>query len=151
MAALLSGDLNRTLREDLGGTYGISVVPTFSKVPREEYSLSINFGCDPSRMQELIKVAFKVIDDFRENGASAARVGEAQLSARRDLEVDLQQNRYLLNEIVQKYEKGEDVSEVFSPPGIDELTPAAIRDAARQYLNKSRYVEVTLSPEKKAS
>jgi len=151
MAALLSGDLNRTLREDLGGTYGISVVPTFSKVPREEYSLSINFGCDPSRMQELIKVAFKVIDDFRENGASAARVGEAQLSARRDLEVDLQQNRYLLNEIVQKYEKGEDVSEVFSPPGIDELTPMAIREAARRYLNKERYVEVTLSPEKKAS
>jgi predicted Zn-dependent peptidase len=57
----------------------------------------------------------------------------------------------VLNEIVAKYEKGEDVSEVFSPPGIDELTPAAIREAARQYLNKSRYVEVTLSPEKKAS
>ena len=151
MAALLSGDLNRTLREDLGGTYGISVQPTFNKFPREEYSLSINFGCDPGRMQELIKVAFKVIDDFRENGASMGRVAEAKLSAKRDLEVDLQQNRYLLNEIVQKYEKGEDVSEVFSPPGIDELTPALIRDAARQYLNKDRYVEVTLSPEKKAA
>lgn len=151
MAALLSGDLNRTLREDLGGTYGISVVPTFNKFPRQEYSLSINFGCDPGRMQELIKVAFKVIDDFRENGASAARVAEAQLSARRDLEVDLQQNRYLLNEIVQKYEKGEDVNEVFSPPGIAELTPASIREAARLYLNTNRYVEVTLSPEKKAA
>jgi len=46
-------------------------------------------------------------------------------------------------------EKGEDVSEVFSPPGIDELTPMAIREAARRYLNKERYVEVTLSPEKK--
>ena len=32
----------------------------------------------------------------------------------------------MLNEIIAKYEKGEDVSEVFSPPGIDELTPAAI-------------------------
>ena len=53
--------------------------------------------------------------------------------------------------IDQLREKGEDVSEVFSPPGIDELTPAAIREAARLYLNKSRYVEVTLSPEKKAA
>ena len=102
-------------------------------------------------MQELIKVAFKVIDDFRETGPSASRVAEAKLSTRRDLEVDLQENRYLLNEIIGKYEKGEDVTEVFSPPGIDEMTPASIREAARRYLNKSRYVEVTLSPEKKAA
>ena len=149
MAALLSGDLHRTLREDLGGTYGISVEPTFTKFPREEYSFSINFGCDPSRMQELIRVAFRVIDDFRENGPSASRVNDAKLSTRRDLEVDLLENRYLLNEITAKYEKGEDVAEVFSPPGIDELTPAAIRDAARRYLNRNRYVAVTLSPEKK--
>ena len=47
MAAFLSGNLHRTLREDLGGTYGISVVPNFNKYPREEYSLAINFGCDP--------------------------------------------------------------------------------------------------------
>jgi zinc protease len=149
MAALLSGDLHRTLREDLGGTYGISVEPHFTKFPREEYSFSINFGCDPGRMQELIKVAFKVIDDFKETGPSASRVGDAKLSTRRDLEVDLLENRYILNEIVAKYEKGEDVTEVFSPPGIDEMTSISIRDAARKYLNKSRYVEVTLSPEKK--
>jgi len=100
-------------------------------------------------MQELIKVAFKVIDDFRETGPSASRVGDAKLSTRRDLEVDMLENRYLLNEITAKYEKGEDVTEVFSPPGIDEMTSISIRDAARKYLNKNRYVEVTLSPEKK--
>ena len=41
-----------------------------------------------------------------------------------------------MNEIIEKYEKGEDVTEVFSPPGIDEMTPASIREAARRYLNK---------------
>jgi hypothetical protein len=76
-------------------------------------------------------------------------VGDAKLSTRRDLEVDMLENRYLLNEITGKYEKGEDVTEVFSPPGLDEMTPMSIRDAARKYLNKNRYVEVTLSPEKK--
>ena len=56
-------------------------------------------------MQELIKVAFKVIDDFRENGPSASRVAEAKLTARRDLEVELKENRYLLNEIIGKYKR----------------------------------------------
>jgi zinc protease len=150
MAALLSGDLFRTLREDLGGTYGISVEPTFRKFPKEQYSLSINFGCDPARMDELIKTAFRIIDEFRQTGPSAARVADAKLAVRRDLESDLQQNRYLLNEITDRYSNGEDVSGVFVPPAaLDELTPEIIRDAARQYLNKSRYVEVTLSPEGK--
>jgi len=44
---------------------------------------------------------------------------------------------------------GEDVSEVFNPRALfDQLTPEAIRDAARLYLNTKRYVQVTLRPEK---
>ena len=101
-------------------------------------------------MDELIKSAFRVIDDFSETGPSAARVADAQLAVRRDLENDLQQNRYLLNEITDEVrERRGRVRSVRGASGIDELTPAAIRDAARRYLNKSRYVEVTLSPEKK--
>ena len=69
---------------------------------------------------------------------------------RRDLETDLRQNAYLVNQITAKYAYGEDVSEVFAPRGaFDELTPTAIQDAARRYLNKNRYVQVTLSPERK--
>ena len=39
MADTLGGNLQRTLREDLGGTYGVSVVPEFTKRPTEEYRL----------------------------------------------------------------------------------------------------------------
>ena len=41
MADTLAGNLQRVLREDLGGTYGVSVVPAFTKQPVEEYSVSI--------------------------------------------------------------------------------------------------------------
>ncbi len=150
MGSILSGDLFRTLREDLGGTYGISVEPVFMKYPKPEYQLAISFSCDPARMNDLVKAAFRVVDDFRETGPSAGRVAEAQLALRRDLETDLRQNGYLLDQITQKYASGENVTEVFAPqPFFDALTPQAIRDAARLYLDKSRYVEVTLSPERK--
>jgi hypothetical protein len=33
MAETLAGDLQRTLREDLGGTYGVSVQPNYSNGP----------------------------------------------------------------------------------------------------------------------
>ena len=50
MSQMLGGNLHRTLREDLGGTYGVSVEPQFSKYPTAEYQISIGFSCDPARV-----------------------------------------------------------------------------------------------------
>jgi len=42
------------------------------------------------------------------------------------------------------------VAEVFNLPSFyDRLTTTAVRDAAREYLNVQRYVQVTLRPEGK--
>src|SRR5262249_16786375 len=62
MAETLGGNLQRTLREDLGGTYGVSVEPNFQKKPTQEYQLSINFSCDPERVDALVAAAFREID-----------------------------------------------------------------------------------------
>jgi hypothetical protein len=49
-----------------------------------------------------------------------------------------------------KVEYGEDVADVFNlRPFYDRLTTAALRDAAREYLNAHRYVQVILRPEAK--
>ena len=149
MAAMLGGNLNRTLREDLGGTYGVGVAPTFTRFPAGEYRVSINFGCDPARVGDLTKTTWKVIEQFKETVPSSGQVAEARLALLRDLESNLQQNGYLVNQLAFKYSSGEDVSEVFNPRALyDQLTPEAIRDAARLYLNPKRYVQVTLRPEK---
>ena len=71
MANTLGGNLQRVLREDLGGTYGVSVVPEFTKRPIEEYRLTITFACDPARTQDLVKTLFEVIDDFKTTGPGA--------------------------------------------------------------------------------
>ncbi len=43
MAGFLRIRLREVLREDLGGTYGVSVTPTVTIFPDAEYSLSISF------------------------------------------------------------------------------------------------------------
>ncbi len=149
MADTLAGNLQRTLREDLGGTYGVSVVPRFVKRPTGEYRLTISFACDPARTESLVKSAFQVIEDYKMNGPSQGQVADARATLIRDLETNLANNSYLLNRILFKYEFGEDVREVFNMrPFYDQLTVTALRDAAREYLNTNRYVEVTLVPER---
>jgi zinc protease len=149
MADTLAGNLQRTLREDLGGTYGVSVVPRFVKRPTGEYQLTITFACDPARTESLVKSAFQVIENYKMNGPSQGQVTDARATLLRDLETNLARNEYLLNRILFKYEFGEDVREVFNMrPFYDQLSVTALRDAAREYLNTNRYVEVTLVPER---
>jgi zinc protease len=149
MADTLAGNLQRTLREDLGGTYGVSVVPRFVKRPAGEYRLTITFACDPARTESLVKSAFQVIENYKMNGPSQGQVADARATLVRELETNLALNEYLLNRILFKYEFGEDVREVFDMrPFYDQVTVTALRDAAREYLNTNRYVEVTLVPER---
>jgi zinc protease len=149
MADTLAGNLQRTLREDLGGTYGVSMVPRFSKRPIGEYRFTISFACDPARTDALMKTAFQVIDEYKRNGPGQGQVADTRSTLTRDLETNSASNLYLLNRILFKYEFDEDVKEVFNMrPFYDQVTVAALRDAAREYLDTGRYVAVTLVPEK---
>jgi zinc protease len=149
MADTLAGNLQRTLREDLGGTYGVSAVPRFSKRPSGEYRLTITFACDPARTDALVKTAFQVIDLYKQIGPGTGQVADTRSALTRDLETNLENNAFLLNRILFKYEYGEDVRDVFDMrPYYEQITVASLRDAAREYLNTNRYVQVTLVPER---
>jgi zinc protease len=148
MANMLSGNLQRVLREDLGGTYGVSVVPSYTKQPVEEYRLTISFACDPARTQDLVKALFAVIDDFKASGPSGGQVADAQATLRRDLETDSRDNAYLLNNLAYAYQYGEPIVDATTLRALyAQLSVGLLRDAARTYLDTSRYVKVVLMPE----
>ena len=146
----LAGNLQRVLREDLGGTYGVSVSPDFTKRPTEDYRLTISFACDPARTQDLIKALFDVVDDFRTNGPSPGQVADAQAALRRDLETDSRQNGYVLNQLTYAYQYDEPVPDPATLRGLyGQLTTSLLRDAARTYLDTTHFVKVVLMPEGK--
>jgi zinc protease len=149
MGDTLAGNLQRTLREDLGGTYGVRVSTTFTKEPTPEYRVVIDFSCDPTRTESLIRSAFDVIEDFKRNGPADRQVVDGRAALLRDLETNNARNDYLLNRIIFKYEYGEDVNDLLNMKAIyDRLSTAALRDAAQMYLDTNRYVQVTLMPAK---
>jgi zinc protease len=149
MAEMLSGSLHRTLREELGGTYGVSVEPRFTERPTESYRITISFACDPARTESLTNTAFEVIDAFKKEGPSEGQVADARQALMRDFETNSQGNRYLLSRLVYSYQYGESIDAVFNiRPSIDRLSASLIQEAAQTYLDTRRYVEVTLLPEK---
>jgi Predicted Zn-dependent peptidases len=152
MAQVLEIRLRESLREDLGGTYSVSASAGYSKRPREEYSITIAFGCSPDRTEELIKTVYKEIDQLKANGPTEKQVADVKETFLRDQETNMKQNGYLLAQLAARYQYSEDVTSLFNMADYyNKIDVATVRDAARLYLKPDNVVKVTLFPEKAAT
>ena len=126
----------------------MSVRAEFNKEPVEAYRVIIDFSCDPARTDDLTRAMFRVVERFRRTGPDDGQLADVRLALVRDDEVNSRDNRYLLNQIAFRYQHGEDVADVFNMRRFyDQVTAPAVLEAARTYLDLSRYVKVTLRPE----
>jgi zinc protease len=149
LGLVLETRLRESLREASSGTYGVQVDASATKIPDSRYSITIDFGCDPARTEELVKTLFRDIDTLKAKGPTDKELNDAREALFRQHESDLAQNNRLVGELAERYENAEDISEFFELPALySKLTPAAVQDAARLYLDTGNYVRVTLFPEK---
>jgi zinc protease len=152
MTMVLQGRLFDAIRQQLGGTYSIEVEPLTQKFPRPEYSVRITWACDPARVETLVQRVFEEIAFVRKTPVQFLQMDRIRAALRRDYDEDSQNNGYLLNQIMRRYEDGNPdlVGNVFNVPDqIGALNGGAIQEAAQTYLNMDRYVRVTLMPESK--
>jgi zinc protease len=150
MAEVLQTRLLDAIREDLGGTYSISARPDYSRLPVPTYSVSIGFGCDPRRLDELVGRVMQEIEKLKAEGPTEKQAADERAALLRDFETNSKQNGYLLAQLIAKYQVGEDPAGIWTLPEHYKTVDAAmIRDAARKYLSGENRVQVTLVPETK--
>jgi zinc protease len=147
---ILETRLRKLLREELSGTYGVSVQPSYSKIPREEYRVTIDLGADPNRIDELSRAIFEEIGKLKTAGPDEREVEDVRTAEFRDYEERSKQNGWWLNQLSERFRLGEDPVELLGfPDSLKLLTKDVVKEAARTYFNTERYVQVTLYPEKK--
>jgi zinc protease len=150
MAEILQRRLLDSIREELGGTYSISVSPGMRRIPRPEYEISIEFGSDPQRVDGLVKRVFEEIEKLKAEGPNEKELADEKEALLRQFETSSKQNGFLMNQISAKYESGEDVAGLWQAPELyRQLTAASIQQAAKTYLPNDNRIRVTLLPEKK--
>jgi len=134
----------------LSGTYGVNVTPSYQRIPNQEYAIAINFGSSPDRTEALIKRIFEEIEAFKTNGPTEQQLTDQRETLLREFETSSKQNNYLLGQLSARYDAGDDPAALWLVPDYyKKIDKAMIIDAAKKYLNTSRYVEVMLFPEKK--
>jgi zinc protease len=150
MSEVLQTRLLETIREELGGTYSINARATYQRIPKQEYSITIQFGCAPERADDLIKRVFEEIEKLKTNGPTEKQLTDEREALLREFETSSKLNNYLLGQISGRYESGEDPAGIWSiPEYYKKIDGKMLQQAAKTYLDTNNYIKVTLVPEKK--
>jgi zinc protease len=142
--------LREVLREDKGGTYGVRVSGSPSLFPRQEYSITISWGCNPDRVDELVKEALMQLDSLKIKQLDSLYIEKVSEIQRRAYEVNLKRNGFWLGNLQAYYTNNEDPEMILNYPKlVDHLTATAIQEAVKKYFNMKNYVKIVLYPENK--
>jgi zinc protease len=146
--SVLSIRLREILREELGGTYGVSAGFTNSPPIQSHGLVGIQFGSSPDNVDKLVAAALKEIERLKVEGPSADDLSKVKELERRDLETNVKQNSYWMGSMQTVHTYGWD------PAGIarrdqrtERLTQDNIKQMFQKYFPMDRYTLVTLKPE----
>jgi zinc protease len=145
--------LREVLREDLGGTYGVSVGANTTRHPYEGYQINISWGCDPERVDELTERVMVQIDSLQAFGIEGSYLQKVTETSRRSHEERLKENGYWLRSLEFVDRNDQDPMTILegSTPFLATLTPEDIRRAAVEYLDQENYAKFVLLPEPAAA
>ncbi|MCH6547759.1 MAG: insulinase family protein, partial [Gemmatimonadetes bacterium] len=148
MTQVLQTWLRETLREQLGGTYGVSVNGGISRFPKERYRITIAFGSAPERADELAATVFHHIDSLSTTGPTVDDILKVQESQRRARETNLRRNQYWVGQLIGHVTDGTDPRQILRGSElIDGLDAAVVRRAALRFFDLENYVHAVLLPE----
>ena len=147
-ATLVGIRLRDILREQLGGTYGVSV-SYGNSAPQKGYgTMSVSFGSAPDRVEGLQKAVIDELTRLRADGPSADDLQKVQELERRDLETSVRQNQYWLGSLQTVHMLGWDASTIAKRgERTSALTVPVLHDTIKKYFPLDRYAVVTLRPE----
>lgn len=148
LGSVLDIKLREILREDKSGTYGVSVSSVLNLFPKQDYKVTISFGCDPSRVEELTNTVFQAIDSLKQFGPAETYITKVKEAQLRSYETNMKVNTFWLRALQNYYFNGQDPSLILKYPElVSTLTSEKIKMAVNRYLKGDNYVQVVLLPE----
>jgi len=150
LVEVLRYHLREKLREELGGVYGVQVSGTVTRRPRQEYRLSVSFGCAPDNVEKLRDAVFDELRAVQDKGVDAETIAKVKETRRRAHETNLQSNAFWIRELEGAYTYGDDPKLILDVASlIEKVSSERVRAAAKKYGRRTDYVLGVLEPEKK--
>ncbi len=148
MKSALKTILRERLREDKSGVYGVSVRGSLSRRPTDTYKLSINFTCDPNRVDELLNEVTSILSELQSSTVDEKYLASFKEKSHKNRETALKENSFWKNHLANKERyQGNIVSITEYKALVDSVKVEDIQQAANIYFTTENKVIAKLLPE----
>ena len=135
-----------SIREEKGGTYGVSVQGGIEKYPTEEYMMAIIFDTNEQLADELIEICDKEIKKIAEEGPLADDVAKSKEFLQKNYNNVLENNGGWMSAITRWYEEGYNYKEEYLGV-LESVTLEDVKAFAAKMLEDGNRTLVVMRPE----
>ena len=140
-----------SMREDQGGVYGVSIEGNSAKLPKPEYTITSSWGCSPENIQKLTRTILDEMEKIKTDGPTETDLNKVKETLVRDRETRIKENSYWVAALQNHYLLGDRLRSIEEyKEFVNSITVKDIKAVAKKYLDTEKYVEVSLTPIKKA-
>lgn len=136
------------VREEAGGTYGVSVSLSSQLHPYQNAQGLIMFDCDPERVDSLKKIVYSEIEKLTSEGPSKENLDKAVKNMLKTREESRLHNNYWSNVLYLYYYSGLNVNDPKNYEKIlNKLTIRDIKKVASSFFSKADVADIVFRPE----
>ena len=135
-----------SVREEKGGTYGVSVDFDLSKDEKPNTTLSISYNADPQRYEELNPIIYQQLENIAKYGPVASSVDKVKQYLIKQYGQAAITNDYWSYIIWHELDDDADFDKDYCKM-VEDMTPAKIQRMAQRLLDAKRCIEVTMLSE----
>ena len=137
-----------TVRENEGGTYGVSVVGDIAKYPKELAIVQIMFQTAPEKKEKLMQIIFREMGNMALIAPKESDLNKVKEYMLKKHNEDMKQNGFWLGRIDNALFTGVDMQKDYEE-AVKSITPKDIQKFAKALLKQNNRIEVSMISKKK--
>lgn len=136
------------IREEEGGTYGVSAAISLQQYPVQKANTFISFDCDPERANDLKSIVYHELQQLMVNGPEQEYLDKAVNNILKNREESKQHNSYWMSVLYTYYLSGINYNDPANYEDILKgLTTEDIKEAATAFFKDADAVDIIFTPE----
>ncbi len=135
-----------SIREEKGGTYGVSVQGGIDEYPVEKYMMAIVFDTNEQLADELVEICYKEIEKIAEEGPLADDIAKSKEFLQKNYANVLENNGGWMSAITRWYEEGYNFKEEYLGV-LESVTLDDVKAFAQKMLNDGNRTLVVMRPD----
>lgn len=134
-----------SIREEEGGTYGVSSYGRITEIPYNKYMLQVVFDTDVAKAPKLIELAKAGLNSLAENGPSEDFLAKAKENFLKNIPEDAISNSYWNGKLGQYYKYSKDFHTDYEGT-VKALTTADVQAFVKEVLSQENFIEFVMNP-----